>query len=312
MKDGVAVRVPGTTSNLGSGFDCVGIAIERWIEFTARRAGGRTPPVAIERGGTLTALALPPERDLLYIGLAAACRAARREVPEGLALTATSDIPVGRGLGASAAALVAGAVAANALLDLGLGDDALATLCTDIEGHPDNVAPAIYGGAVLVVRDPPPAAGLTVTALEVHAGLVLVFAVPDFTVETERARAALPASVPHATAAAAAARSAALVHGLARAHPGLLALGLDDLLHVPYRRPLVPGYDQVTAAARRAGAFGATLSGSGSTVVAVAAAERASAVEEAMALAWRGLGVATDTFRVARPAGGYHIQSARC
>ena len=136
---------------------------------------------------------------------------------------------------------------------------------------------------------------------------MLVFAVPDFTLATERARAVLPATVPHRTAVVAAARSAALVQGLARGDAALLAAGLDDVLHVPHRRALVRGYDEVTAAARAAGAFGATLSGSGSTLVAVASAERAPAVEAAMAQAWRGMGVTVETFRVTRPVSGYEV-----
>src|SRR5207302_1971656 len=131
------------------------------------------------------------------------------------------------------------------------------------------------GGANRVLRGPD---GLVVTPLPMHPSLALVFAVPEFTVETTRARAALPATLPHADAARAAAKSAALVHGLAHADLRLLAAGLDDVLHVPFRRTLVPGYDEVTSAARQAGAPGATLSGSGPTVVAVVAADRARAL----------------------------------
>src|SRR5207237_242570 len=137
------------------------------------------------------------------------------------------------------------------LLGLKLDAPALAELASELEGHPDNVAPAVFAGATLVLRDPD---GLVVTPLPLHPSLALVFAVPDFTVETKRARAALPATLPHADAVRAAAKSAALVHGLAHADPRLLAAGLDDVLHVPFRRALVPGYDEVTRAARDAGA----------------------------------------------------------
>src|SRR5438477_581730 len=116
MRASVTVRVAGSTSNLGAGFDCVGVAIGRWLRVTARAVpggGARKPtaPVAIERGGTLRALDTAPEADLLYRGFLAACRRARQEPPAGLALTAESDIPVARGLGSSAAATVAGAAA---------------------------------------------------------------------------------------------------------------------------------------------------------------------------------------------------------
>jgi homoserine kinase len=303
MPASVSVRVPGTTSNLGAGFDCVGVAVGRWLRVTAR-AQGAAGTVAIERHGTLRALDSPPDADLLYRGFVAACRQAGRDVPAGLVLVADSDIPVARGLGSSAAATVAGAAAATALLALALDRDALAALCAELEGHADNVAPAVYGGATLVLPGRPPH-GLIVTPLVIHESLVLVFAVPDFTVETKRARAVLPATVTHAQAVCAAAKGAALVQGLAHADPRLLAAGFDDVLHVPFRRALIPGYDDVTAAARAAGAFGATLSGSGPTLVAVTPPGKATTVGQAMVRAWRACGIAAESFLAARPAGGY-------
>src|SRR5881628_2947126 len=221
MRASVTVRVPGSTSNLGAGFDCIGVAVGRWIRVTAKPGTDAAHgPVTIERRGTLVAVDASPDRDLLYRGFVAACRAAGRAVPGHLALTADSDIPVARGLGSSAAATVAGAAAAAVLLELELPPHALAALCTDVEGHPDNVAPAVYGGATLALQGPQ---GLTITPLAVHPSLALVFAIPDFTVETKRARAVLPRTVPHAHAVVAAGKSAALVHGLAHADPALLS-----------------------------------------------------------------------------------------
>src|SRR5207245_90024 len=153
-------------------------------------------------------------------------------------------------------------------------------------------------------RVPAPGA-LVVAALAVHESHALVCPVPALTVETKHARAVLPPTVPHAQAALAAAKSAALVIGLAHADPRLLAAGLDDVLHVPYRRPLVAGYDEVSDAARQAGAHGATLSGSGPTILALAPAARAPQVADAMARAWRARGIVVECLLVARPAGGY-------
>lgn len=304
MSATITVRVPGSTANLGSGFDCLGIAVNRWVRLTVRHAAGLAAPVRIERRGALAAVGVPPERDLVYRGFAGACRLGGRE-PPGVAIEAESDIPVSRGLGSSAAAVVAGALAARALCDLPLPDHALLTLCADLEGHPDNVAPSIRGGAVLALVAP--GGGLVVAPLVVHPSLEFVFVVPDFTLSTERARAVLPDAVPHRTAVAAAAKSAALVLGLSRADRELLAAGLEDVLHVPYRRALVRGYDAVTQAATAAGAFGATLSGSGSTLVAVAPSDRGPAVEESMVQAWRAAGVAVESFRLAHAVGGYEV-----
>ena len=297
MRARVTVRVPGSTSNLGAGFDCVGVAVDRWLCVTVTTGSGAA--ATIERRGTLSGLDVTPSADLLYRGFAAACAKLGRAVPAGLALAVDSDIPVARGLGSSAAATVAGAAAATALLGLELDRDELTALCAALEGHPDNVAPAVHGGANLVLPGP------IVTRLVMHESLALAFAVPDFTVETKHARAVLPATLPHAQAVRAAANGAALVHGLAHADARLLAAALDDVLHVPFRLQLVPGYTEVTAAARAAGAYGATLSGSGPTVVAVTPRARAAAAGDAMVQAWRTRGTTAQSFVTARPAGGF-------
>ena len=292
------VRVPASSANLGGGFDCIAVAVDRWLTASVAVDAVVGGPPTVRRAGALAALPVEPERDALYVGFAAACRAAGRDVPGGLAFRADSTIPVARGLGSSAAALVAGAALANALLALGLDDTALVALVSALEGHPENAAASVFGGATLSVAAPASAGApaLTVAPLDVHESLAFAFAVPQLALETRRARAVLPPAVPYATAVAAQARGAALVRGLADASPALLAVALDDVLHVPHRRALVPGYDAVTAAAVAAGALGATLSGSGSTIVAVAHRETAPAVAAAMEAAWRRDGVSAESF----------------
>jgi homoserine kinase len=277
----VSVRVPASTSNLGAGFDCVGAAVDRWLTATVRLDVRLTTPV-IEREGTLAALPVATEDDRLLAGFRAACAARGVDAPQTVLARVGSKIPIGRGLGSSAAATVAGAAAANALLALNLDDRALLRTCATIECHPDNVAPAILGGACLIVEGET----LLVTPLVVHASLALVFAIPDFAVETAAARRILPSHVPHATAARGAAHAAALVRGLETGDGSLLSAGLNDVLHVPFREPLVRGFAVVVEAALGAGAFGATLSGSGSAIVAVATRARASDVGTAMCRAW--------------------------
>ena len=285
----VRVRVPASTSNLGGGFDCVGIAIDRWLRVDARIVSENTDAVRLVRGGTLDEIGCAPADDLTYRGFAIACDAAGHVLPRGLLLDAESDIPVGRGLGSSAAALLAGAAAANALLGLGLAHSAIAQLCAAVEGHGDNVGPCLLGGAVFATLGT--ARGIVLAPIAVHPSLRLVFAVPDFPVDTHLARAALPASISHADARLAAAASAALVVGLEHGDHALLAVGLEGPLHIPYRRSLVRGYDDVVDAARSAGAIGATLSGSGSAIVAIVSGGSTSAVAEAMTSTWGAGGV---------------------
>ena len=282
------VRVPASTSNLGAGFDCVGVAVDRWLTASVK-VDEKSSAVTISRSGEVAKLSCKVEEDLIHTGFRLACEACGIVVPRGLAYEVSSAIPVARGLGASAAALVGGAFLAKGALDLDLTPEAVASLCARYEGHPDNAAPSVFGGAVLgiPVND---GASYAFAELEIHSRLTLVFAVPQLEILTSEARRVLPKSVPHAIAVTAAAKSAALIEGLSSGDEALLAFALDDVLHVPFRRHLVPGYDSLVVAAISAGAFGATLSGSGSTMVAAAPREKATKVGEAMQSAWRTRG----------------------
>jgi homoserine kinase len=282
----------------------VGVAVGRWLTVSVHQEadGGSEPE--FERGGTLASLNLRGSHDAIHVAFRAAAGAAKSAVPERLRFRATSEIPVGRGLGSSAAAAVAGAALANAMLGLKLDAFGIAEVGTALEGHPDNVCPSVFGGATLALTH---ASRVIVSPLEVHPSLAFVFAIPEFLLETKRARAALPNVVPHVTAVQAAAKGAALVRGLATADEAMLAAALDDVLHVPHRRRLVRGYDAVAAAAMASGAIGVTLSGAGSSMVAVTRTESAAGVGDAMVKAWQLTGVSADTFTSAQRVKGFQI-----
>ena len=308
------VRVPCSTANLGSGYDCIGVALERCLDATATYDGGDHATPRLERAGTLTALepdATGPvavdanghaaaDDDLIIRAFALACAAAGRPVPHGVTIRATSVIPVARGLGSSAAALVAGAMLADALLGLSLGRHRIAALCSTAEGHPDNVAPMVFGGAVLGI---PRGDDWHFASLALHEQVGFALAIPVVPASTRDMRAALPREAPHRDLVVAAAKSAALVQGLATADPVLLAYALDDVIHVPYRRALIPAYDAVVSAACSAGAWGATLSGAGSTLLALAPRELAPRVAATMAERWRAVGMEAEGM-VGLPAAG--------
>jgi homoserine kinase len=300
-------RVPASSANLGSGFDCVGFAVSRWLTATVvvddGAAGGGTEPITMQRGGTLASLRVEPNDDVVYAGFAAACVAGGRAIPARLSFTVTSEIPVGRGLGSSSAALVAGALLANAALGLGLTPTRIAELCTELEGHPDNVAPAVFGGATLGVPDDDERGvrRWVFAPIAIHPDLAFAFVVPPFSVETEAARAILPKEIPFERAVRASGKSAALAHGLVTGDAALLRLALDDVLHVPPRLPLVKGMQAVVSAAIDAGAYGATLSGSGSSLLAVAPQSAAEPVAKAMRERWKSLGVDAEAFVQRRP-----------
>lgn len=300
------VRIPATSANLGAGFDCIGIAVDRGLSASVEADDdphSDSPSIAMHREGTLASLAVAPEDDMLYVGFTAACAAGGRSVPAHLSFVVDSNIPVGRGLGSSSAALVAGASLADGALSLALGPIEIAQLCTRIEGHPDNVGPAVFGGAILAVPDNSVGASRWEFApLPVHSDLAFIFVIPPFTIETSAARAILPREVSHDIAVRAAGKGAALAHGLVSGDGALLRVALDDVLHVPYRAALVPGLASVHDAACAAGAYGATLSGSGPTIVAIAPQEMAERVADAMKRRWSTDGVETDSFVQRRPA----------
>ena len=257
----------------------------------------------MKRASANAAISLGPEDDLIHRGFYLACEACDVRLPRRLDYDVTSTIPVARGLGASAAALVAGAFLARGSLELDLTDEAIATLCAREEGHPDNAAPAVFGGAVLGI----PAAdhsGYHFASVSIHRMIALVFAVPETEVLTSEARAVLPKSIPYSTAVTAVAKAAALIEGLQLGNEQFLRFALDDVLHVPFRRHLIPGFESVVAAAVRAGAVGATISGAGSTVMAIASPATAPQVGGAMQAAWKADGQTAEIIVGEKPVTG--------
>jgi homoserine kinase len=277
--------------------------VNRWLSATVEVRESETARLSVEHSGTLSVVLTPIEQDLLVVGFNAARRRAGHDRPITVSIAADSEIPVARGLGSSAAALVAGAALAIESLQLPLSREDVLEIGAEVEGHPDNVAAAVYGGAVLGV--PTRGHRFRTAQLAVSPSIAFVFVSPEFVTETKRARAVLPAEVPYAQAVVAAGKSAALVRGLETGEPGLLTIGLDDVLHVPYRRSLIRGFDEVTGAAIAAGAFGATLSGSGSTLVAIVPKARARAVGASMQKAWEKLDVVSSVLLDDGTAAGY-------
>ena len=291
----IEVRVPCSTSNLGAGFDCIGLAFRRYLTV---RYTSDDSPLNVTRSGTLQHLTEAGDVDAVVIAM-------RSVLPPGTDLRGSivmeSDIPVGRGLGSSAAATVAGIIlgyiirAGDGATQRAVAFDidgatrmrALAR-ATDIEGHPDNAAPSLFGGLVAVARDD--AGALNAFRLPLSAEIGFVFAAPNVTVSTAAARAALPADVPHTLAVRMLGRTASLVRGLESGDPDLIRIGLTDELHVPYRLPLIPGATVAFDAARSAGAWGATISGSGSGLIALCPLSMRASVASAMSAALAAAG----------------------
>ena len=252
------VRVPASSANLGPGFDSFAAALAIHMELEVAETG---------RFEVQTDLDIARDRRNLAVrGFA------RLRSPERFTFRIASRIPLSGGLGSSAAAYVAGLLAADHLFELGA--DVLA-LAAELEGHPDNVAAALLGGFVVCADG-------RATRFEAPSGLEAVLIVPHEAVRTKQARAALPASVPMADAVFNTAHGAMLVLGLARGDWELVAAGLADRLHQPHRAHLYPRSMELVRQAPRLGALGATISGAGPSVLVWCQREATAGVAEAL------------------------------
>ncbi len=259
----VTITIPATSANLGPGFDCLGVALGLYnrVTFTAVSH----PTHTIEVTGLDAAKVPTDESNVVY---QSACHLFDRlgKRPSGLHIRQENNIPVGSGLGSSSTAVLAGLLGANELVDGQLSQADILKLATAIEGHPDNVAPALLGGLVLGVLD---GEQVHIEQLPVAPQQVAVI-MPDFALLTRDARAALPAKVSRQDAIFNASRLPLLIRALETAAYAKLTLAMQDKLHQPYRLPLIPGMAAAFAAATAAGAAGVALSGAGPSLIAFA------------------------------------------
>lgn len=268
----VVVQVPATIANLGAGYDCLGLAVDLalHVSIEARRpddAGERGAGVALDVRGE-GAGELPADRaNRLIVALEAGLAEGGWSGAQTIAwrVEMINTIPLGRGLGSSAAATVAGIMAARALLGLPVTPDAVLPLASRLEGHPDNAAPALLGGLVAAFEDHDQVAAFRFDAPE---ALRVVLFVPERRLATAAMRDVLPELVPRVDAVANLARVAAGVAGIASGRWDVLRFLTDDRLHEPYRAAAYPELPNLVAAARGAGAVGACLAGAGSSVAA--------------------------------------------
>lgn len=250
------VTVPASSANLGPGFDCLGLSVG--IELTVRATPAEIDRFEYRGDGTV---ADTPD-NLVHRGFRAAYEASGRAAPPVL-LQAANPIPLARGLGSSSAALVAGALLGDAAAGGTLGMDGVFQLTADLEGHPDNVAPALFGGLAVCARDE---ASWLARILPWPPSWRLLFGVPSFEIRTEEARAVLPERIPRAEAVLTASRVSLWPLAVLRDDPELLRFASRDVTHEPYRHHLLPGFAKAQASLRESGAWAAYLSGAGPTL----------------------------------------------
>ncbi len=256
----ITIRVPGTSANLGPGYDCLGVAVQLYNRVT------------ISRGG-------PPQSHVMASDAAARFFAAAHAQPFAFHWKIEGEVPQSRGLGSSVTVRLGILHGLNELSNAGLTRERLFELCSQLEGHPDNAAPAAFGGFTVAKT------GASALRCEVSPALHFVLLIPDFEIATPAARAVLPAQIAHRDAAASGANACRITAAFALQKYELLRGCFTDFLHQPFREPLIPMLPRVIAAGEKAGALGGFLSGSGSTICcltldspdAVAAAMKAAA-----------------------------------
>lgn len=270
MNEAVRVRVPATSANLGPGFDALGLALRLANVVTVRRAPKNAPP------------------DPMAAEAAEAFFSSARRRAFRFTWSIQGDVPRSRGLGSSVTVRLGLLHGLNRLANSPLDSEALYRLCAQLEGHPDNAAPAAFGGFTVARQD------ASYQRFRVGSRLKFALLIPNHEVRTADARRVLPKQLPHPDAVRSAGNAAAISAAFASARYEALRGCFEDFLHQPYRAPLIPGLDRVIAAGVEAGALGGWLSGSGSTL-ACATLDQAAKVAEAMKAAFGSAEASTLT-----------------
>lgn len=303
----VTAIIPASTTNLGPGFDVLGVAVSLYNQVSLQETAGITEVICLGQDSDKllsdTSNVAYQAADLIFAKVG--------YQPDGLRLTLQNGIPAIRGLGGSGTAILGGLLAANAMCGQKFGQppfslQEILAFATEIEGHPDNVAASLLGGFVVsataevqnvnTVGEIEAVTTVKTVKITPPDELRLIIAVPDFTLATKVARSVLPESVDLSAAVFNMSRSSLLVAAMATGDLDLLPVSMEDRLHQPYRAKLIPGFEEVSRSALEAGALSIALSGAGPTIVAYT---RASAptqqIADQMALAFQQNGLACQT-----------------
>ena len=284
----IKVQVPATSANMGPGFDTMGVALSLYNTMSIEETEQDT---VVDVLGDQSQQLINPKHHLIVDTMDKLFQLAGKE-RKGLHLVCENVVPFARGLGSSSAAIIAGLFGANALLGDCYTNDDLIKIATEIEGHPDNVVPAICGGfTVACLRDD----GVRHVKCNIPADIHAVVAIPDFRLSTSKARAALPQSVSMQDAVFNMSRTAMVVAAALQGDFALWGEMMEDKLHQPYRFPLIPGAGAVISGAKEAGAISCVLSGAGPTMISWVVHNNDAAVAEAMQRGFASAGIACKT-----------------
>ncbi len=295
VNSAVTVKVPATTANIGSGFDCLGAALTLHNQFRFSVSSGES--LRILATGTEADRVSTDASNLVYQSFIKLYDHLGK-TPPAVQIEITMDVPLARGLGSSATAIVAGLVGANCLAGSPLSQEEIMQLAIALEGHPDNVVPALMGGCRLA------ASGIDrsweICDVPWDQSVVPIVAIPNFELSTAEARRVLPTHYTRADAIFNASHLGLLLRGLETGRSDWLRSALQDRIHQPYRQALIQGYESVQLASLAAGAYGMVISGAGPTLLALTDLASAEAVKAAMSLAWakQGVDVRVESLKV--------------
>jgi homoserine kinase len=279
----VSVKVPATTANLGAGFDCIGAALSLYNQFTFTLAEG----LQITAQGAEADRVELGSQNLAYQAFVKVFDRLQLPTP-GIKLEIDLEVPLARGLGSSATAIVGGLLGGNGIAGFPLSPAEIMEMAIAMEGHPDNVVPALIGGCRLAASY---GEKWEICDVPWHSAIVPVVVIPNFELSTAEARQVLPSTYSRADAVFNISHLALLMRGLETGNGQWVRAGLVDRIHQPYRQKLIKGYTEVEQAAVAAGAYGLVISGAGPTLLALVDESRASQVVQAMSEAWQIMGI---------------------
>lgn len=294
----VSVKVPATTANLGPGFDCLGLALPIYNTITVEETimpGTGIEINIIDETNEQDIISIPTDENNIVYKAIELLYNSIGQTPDELKITINTHIPIARGLGSSAAVVVGGLLAANKLLGSPADEAALLSIASEIEGHPDNVTPAIVGGFVIASLEDD--GSVLYRKLPWPKDWKITVCIPDYELATDIARSVIPKEIPLKDAIFNLKHSAMLIEAVNTADQELMKFALNDRLHQPYREKLVPGMKEIKKALKHEeNVLGCVLSGAGPSLLVVSAGNNLDRIKETISKTWLDLNVKSEIY----------------